>query len=86
MMEEDQELLSNFGNYSSFVKASEILQSFTRNPPITRPSNLFISPQKHDYSALFQLDSLDKLFAPQGFDTSVQMDSLKYFQTNLTFP
>jgi len=29
---------------------------------------------------------VDKLFAPQGFDTSVQMDSFKSLQTNLTFP
>jgi len=85
-MEEDQELLANFGNDSSFVKASEILKSFTENLPITRPSNLSVSPQKHDYSTLFQADSVDKLFAPQGFDTSVQMDYFKSLQPNLTFP
>jgi hypothetical protein len=88
VMEEDQELLANFGNNASFsnVKASEILQSLTEKPPVTKSSNLFISPQKHEYSALFQPDSVDKLFAPQGFDTSVQMDSFKSLQTNLTFP
>jgi len=87
-MEEDQELLANFGNNSSFsnVKASEVLHSFTENPPITKPSNLFVSPQKHDYSTLFQPDSIDKFFIPHNFESSVQMDSLKSFQTNLTFP
>ncbi|KEH16152.1 hypothetical protein MTR_0299s0010 [Medicago truncatula] len=73
VMEEDQELLENFGNNASLknVKALEILQSFTEKPPITKPSKLFISPQKHDYSALFQSDS---------------MDSFKSLQTNLSFP
>lgn len=47
---------------------------------------MFISPQKHDYSALFQSDSVDKFFVPQAFDSSVQMDSLKSLQTNLSFP
>ncbi|AES97742.1 hypothetical protein MTR_5g059190 [Medicago truncatula] len=88
VMEEDQELLENFGNHASLskVKASEILQSFTEKTPITKPSKLFISPQKHDYSALFQSDSVDKFFVPQAFDSSVQMDSLKSLQTNLSFP
>jgi len=87
VMKEDQELLANFGNASlSYVKASEILQSFAEIPPITKPSNLFVSPQKHDYSALFRSDSVDKFFVPQNFDSSVQMDSFKSLQTNLTFP
>ena len=88
MIEEDQELLANVGNNASLsnVKASEILLSFTEKSPITKPSNLFVSPQKHDYSALFQPDSVDKFFVPQNFESSVQTDSFKSLQTNLTFP